>query len=198
MVATKPFLGRNVMTDIVCPYHRPQIVTLRPGVIELQGRDKSRKGDLIYADVNLMEEDVRVKVLDTLKSMADGASLEKAEKIVAGGMGVGDAAGFEMVKELTELLGAELAATSIPVDEGWISHDRKIGQTGKTVRPRLYIACGISGAVQHSVGMINSELIVSINKDPKAEIVNFADYAIVGDLRKIVPAIIAELKSLKA
>lgn len=197
MVATKPFLGRNVMADIICPGQRPQMVTVRPGIMELHTPDESRKGKLIHADINMSEEDVEVKVLDTVRSGADGVDLEGAEKIVAVGAGVGDQAGFEMLKELADLLGAELGATNLPVDAGWVSEERKIGQTGKTVRPRLYIACGISGAVQHAVGMMNSELIVAINKDPKAEIFDLADYGIVEDLYKVIPAIIAELKSQK-
>ena len=197
LVATKPFLGRNLMAEIVCPEIRPQIVTLRPGIMELLEKDRGRKGDLIYVDVGLREEDVTVKVIDRVRSASEGVSLDEADKIVAGGMGVGDEAGFETVKELAELLGAEMGATSLPVDEGWISQDRKIGQTGKSVRPRLYIACGISGAVQHTVGMVNSELIVAINKDPKAEIFDVADYGIVDDLHKVVPAIIDELRKMR-
>ncbi len=194
LVATKPFFGRNVMADIVCPDLRPQMVTVRPGIMELKGPDKGRKGHLVYADVDLKEEDVKVKVLETVESAPDGVRLDEAEKIVGVGMGVGDAAGFDMLKELADLLGAELGATTLPIDAGWISHDRQIGQTGKTVRPRLYIACGISGAVQHSVGIINSEIIVAINKDRNAEIFDVADYAIVDDLHKVVPAIIDELR----
>ena len=197
IVAGKPFLGRNVMADIICPHHRPQVVTVRPGVMELPAQDKTRRGELIYADVDFKEEDIKVKILDSIKSDTVGVNLENAEKIIAGGMGLGDAAGFELLKELADLLGAEMGATSPPVDAGWISHERQIGQTGKVIRPRLYIACGISGAIQHYVGMINSELIVAINKNPKAEIFDFADYGIVDDLYEIVPEIIDELKKLK-
>jgi electron transfer flavoprotein alpha subunit len=110
-------------------------------------------------------------------------------------MGVGNREGFELVRELAGLLGAHLGATSLPVDEGWLSEDYKIGQTGKTIRPRLYMGCGVSGAIQHSAGMINSELIVAINTDPKAEIFQFADYGIIGDVNKIVPALIRQLKA---
>ena len=112
-------------------------------------------------------------------------------------MGVGDKDGFEMLQELAALLGAAVGATNLPVDEGWISEDNKIGQTGKTIRPRLYIGCGISGAVQHSAGMIDSEVIVAINNDPDADIFKFADYGIVGDINEIIPAIIKELKKQK-
>ncbi len=194
IVATKPFFGRNLMADIICPFHRPQMVTVRPGVMELKAQDRGRKGELISLDINLKEEDIRVKVLDTVRSASDGVSLEEADKVVACGMGVGNREGFEMVKELADQLGANVGATSLPVDAGWISEDYQIGQTGKTIRPRLYIGCGISGAIQHSAGMINSELIVAININPKADIFNFADYGIIGDVNKIVPALIKELR----
>jgi len=197
MVATKPYFGRNLMADITCPVHRPQMVTVRPGVMELKAQDRERKGELICVDVKVKEEDTRVKVIKTVSSVPDGVPLEEADKVVAGGMGVGDAQGFETLRELAGLLGAQLGATSLPVDEGWISEDYKIGQTGKTIKPILYIGCGVSGAIQHSAGMINSECIIAINTDPKADIFNFADYGIVGDVNKIVPALIDQLKALK-
>ena len=197
LIATKPYFGRSVMGDIVCPKHRPQIATVRPGVMEPPAPDRKRKGELIHADIGLDEADVRVKITDTVVSAEEGVPLEQAEKVVAGGMGAGDAAGFDMIKELAALLGAEVGCTSLPVDAGWISHDRLIGQTGKTIRPRLYIGCGISGAIQHSAGMINSEIIVAINNNPNAEIFGFADYGINGDIKKIVPAIIEELKKME-
>lgn len=194
IVATKPFFGRNLMADIICPFHRPQMVTVRPGVMGLKAQDKGRKGELISLDINLREEDIKVKALDTVRSASDGVSLEEADKVVAGGIGVGGAEGFEMLKELADLLEAKVGATSLPVDARWISKDYQIGQTGKTIRPRLYIGCGVSGAIQHSAGMINSELIVAINIDPKADIFNFADYGIIGDVNQIVPALIKELR----
>ena len=197
MVATKPYFGRNLMADITCPVHRPQMVTVRPGVMEMKTQDRERQGELIYVDVKIKEEDTRVKVLETVSSVPDGVPLEEADKVVAGGMGVGDAQGFETLRELAGLLGAQLGATSLPVDEGWISEDYKIGQTGKIIKPKLYIGCGVSGAIQHSAGMINSECIVAINTDSKADIFNFADYGIVGDVNKIVPALIKQLKTAK-
>jgi electron transfer flavoprotein alpha subunit len=197
IVATKPYFGRNLMADIICPSHRPQMITVRPGVMELKAQDKKRRGNLIYVDVDLREEDTKVRVLDILRSTSEGISLEDADKVVAVGMGVGSREGFEQVKELAELLGAQIGATNLPVDEGWISEDNKIGQTGKTIRPKLYIGCGVSGAIQHSAGMINSELIVAINTNPRAEIFQFADYGIIGDVNKIVPAVIEQLKTKK-
>ena len=197
LVATKPYFGRNLMADIICPFHRPQMVTVRPGVMELKAQDRARHGEIIPIDVTIKEGDTRVKVIDTVRSAPDGVPLEQAEKVVTCGMGVGDVEGFETVRELADLLGAQLGATSLPVDEGWISEDRKIGQTGKTIKPKLYIGCGVSGAIQHSAGMINSECIIAINANPKAEIFDFADYGIVGDVSKVVPALIKQLKTGK-
>jgi electron transfer flavoprotein alpha subunit len=197
IVATKPFFGRDLMADIICPLHRPQMVTVRPGVMELKTKDRKRHGELIYIEVNCKEEDIKVKVLETIGAVSDSVSLEEAEKVVVAGKGVGTKEGFEMVKELAKLLGAHVGATSLPVDEGWVSEDKKIGQTGKTIRPKLYIGCGVSGAIQHSAGMINSELIIAINTNPKADIFNFADYGIVGDSNEIVPALIKELQAVK-
>jgi len=197
IVATKPFFGRDLMADIICPLHRPQMVTVRPGVMELKTHDRKRRGEIVYIDVNCKEEDIKVKVLETIRAVSDSISLEEAEKVVAAGMGVGTKEGFEIVKELAKLLGAQVGATSLPVDEGWVSEDKKIGQTGKTIRPKLYIGCGVSGAIQHSAGMINSELIIAINTNPKADIFNFADYGIVGDSNEIVPALIKEIQAVK-
>lgn len=194
IIATKPFFGRNLMADIICPFHRPQMVTVRPGVMELKAQDRARKGERVFVDVNVKTEDIKVKVVDTVRSISDGVSLEEADKVVAGGMGIGGMEGFEMLKELADLLGAKVGATSLPVDAGWISKDYQIGQTGKTIRPSLYIGCGVSGAIQHSAGMMNSELIVAININPKADIFNLADYGIVGDVNQIVPALIKELR----
>jgi electron transfer flavoprotein alpha subunit len=197
LVATKPYFGRNLMADIVCPFHRPQMVTVRPGVMELKAQDRARQGEIIPRDVTIKELDTRVKVIETVRSAPEGVPLEEAEKVVACGMGVGDVEGFEAARELADLLGAQLGATSLPVDEGWISEERKIGQTGKTIKPKLYIGCGVSGAIQHSAGMINSECIVAINTNPKAEIFDFADYGIVGDVKEIIPALIKQLRTLK-
>jgi len=197
IVATKPFFGRDLMADIICPLHRPQMVTVRPGVMELKTQDRKTRGEKVYVDVSCKEEDIRVKVLETSRAASDGISLEEAEKVVVAGMGVGTKENFEMVKEFAKLLGAQIGATSLPVDEGWVSEDKKIGQTGKTIRPKLYIGCGVSGAIQHSAGMINSELIIAINTNPKADIFNFADYGIVGDSNEIAQALIKELRTVK-
>ncbi len=196
-VSTRPAFGGNVMATITCPEHRPQMSTVRPGVMPLPERDESRKGEIIDLHVHFKKEDVRVEVLECLKGKSEGVNILEADRIVAAGMGVGDRDTFEMIRELAELLEAEVAATRLAVEAGWISHDFQIGQTGKTVRPSLYMACGISGAVQHTAGMSGSKIIIAINSDPNAEIFKIADYGIVGDVGKVVPALIAELKGLK-
>jgi electron transfer flavoprotein alpha subunit len=186
------------MATIICPEHRPQMSTVRPGVMPLPERDESRKGEIINLDLQLKREDVKVELLESVKGRSEGLSIQEAEKIVAIGMGAGDRDTFEMIKELAEMLEAEVAATRLAVEAGWISHNFQIGQTGKTVRPSLYMACGISGAVQHTAGMSGSKIIIAINSDPNAEIFKIADYGIVGEVGKVVPALIAELKSLKS
>ena len=198
LVATKPFFGRDVMADIKCPRHIPQIVSVRPGVMELKEKDNNRKGDLVFADVNIREKEVNVKILETVSSPSEEAALQDAEKVVAGGMGICDAEGFEMLKKFADILGAEVGGTTVPVEAGLIPTERLIGQTGKTIRPKFYIGCGISGAVQHSAGMINSELIVAINNNPDAEIFDFSDYGFVGNAYEIIPAIISELEKQKS
>jgi electron transfer flavoprotein alpha subunit len=197
-VSTRPAFGGNVMATIICPEHRPQMSTVRPGVMPLPERDDSRKGEIINPDLHFNKADTKVEVLESVKGWSEGVSIQEAEKIVAIGMGAGDRETFDMIKELADLLEAKVAATRLAVEAGWVSHDFQIGQTGKTVRPSLYMACGISGAVQHTAGMSGSKVIIAINSDPDAEIFKIADYGIVGDVGKVVPALIRELKSLKS
>jgi electron transfer flavoprotein alpha subunit len=196
-VSTRPAFGGNVMATIICPEHRPQMSTVRPGVMRLPERNESRKGEIIDLHVHFEREDVKVEVIECVKGKSEGINIQEADRIVAVGMGVGDRETFEMIKEMAELLEAEVAATRLVVEAGWISHGFQIGQTGKTVRPNLYVACGISGAVQHTAGMSGSKIIIAINTDPNAEIFKIADYGIVGDVGKVVPALIAELAALK-
>jgi electron transfer flavoprotein alpha subunit len=196
-VSTRPAFGGNVMATIICPEHRPQMSTVRPGVMALPEKDESRRGQIVPLDLQLNQEDVEVEILESVKGKSEGVNIQEAETIIAIGMGAGDTETFGMIEELAELLEGEVGATRLAVEAGWISHDFQIGQTGKTVRPNLYIACGISGTVQHTAGMSGSKIIIAINNDPNAEIFKIADYGIVGDVRKVVPAIIAELKSLK-
>jgi len=140
---------------------------------------------------------VQLKILQSVKAKSDGVRIEEAERIVAVGMGAEDAKAVEMIKELAELLDAEVGGSRLAVEAGYISHDCQVGQTGKTVRPDLYVGCGISGAVQHTAGMSGAKVIVAINRDPEAKIFNVADYGIVGEVNKIVPALIKELKTAK-
>ena len=196
-VSTRPAFGGNVMATIICPEHRPQMATVRPGVMPLPEKDESRNGEVMNLELGLNEVDVKVEILESIESKGKGLNIQEAERIVAIGMGTGDEETLEMIKELAELLEAEVAATRLAVEAGWMSHDRQIGQTGRTVRPSLYIGCGVSGAVQHTAGMSDSKVIIAINSDPNAEIFKIADYGIVGDMREVVPAMIAELRNLK-
>jgi len=194
-VSTRPAFGGNVMATIICPEHRPQMSTVRPGVMALPEKDEGREGQVIDLELLLHDKDIKVKILDSVRGTTEGVNIQDAERIVATGMGAGDKETFDMIAELAEALDAEVGATRFAVEAGWVSHDRQIGQTGKTVRPELYVGCGISGAVQHTAGMSASKMIVAINKDPNADIFKIADYGIVGDVRKVVPAILSELKN---
>jgi electron transfer flavoprotein alpha subunit len=196
-VSTRPAFGGNVVATIVCPNHRPQMATVRPGVMPLPEKDETRKGEAVPLKIQIKEQDIQVKILDSVEAASEGLAIEEAERVICVGMGGADADTFAMVRELAGLLYAEVGATRLAVETGLLAHDSQVGQTGKTIRPDLYMACGISGAVQHTAGMTGSKLVVAINKDPKAEIFHYADFGIVGDLRKVLPAIIEELKSLR-
>jgi len=196
-VSTRPAFGGNVVATIVCPNHRPQMATVRPGVMPLPEKDESRSGEVVPLKVQHEERDIQVKILQSVEAASEGVAIEEAERVICMGMGGADAETFAMIEELADLLDAEVAATRMAVEAGWLTHDSQVGQTGKTIRPALYLACGISGAVQHTAGMTGSKLVIAINKDPKAEIFNFADYGIVGELRQVLPAIIEALKLLR-
>lgn len=191
---TRPAFGGNLMATILCPYSRPQMATVRPGVMEAAAPNKSREGQIINLSVELGAEDLRAKVLEVVKSAKEAVSLTDAEVIVAGGNGLGDADGFKLLQELADKFdGGVVAASRAAVDSGWIEHNRLVGQTGTTVRPKIYFACGISGAIQHRAGMDGSECIIAINNNKNAPIFKVADYGLVGDLYQIVPQIIEEL-----
>ncbi len=189
---TCPAFGGSLMVTIVTPKHRPQMATVRPGVMKPLQKS-TRKGESISIPADIKDKDMRVSILDVIKETRRGIELEQTEIIVAGGMGVGSAENFQMLGKLAELLGGEVGATRDAVEAGWAPSGCMIGQTGKTVKPKLYLACGISGAVQHIVGMKDSELIVAISKDPKAPIFEITDYGIVADLHKVIPLLIQEL-----
>ena len=195
---TRPAFGGNLMATIVCPKNRPQMSTVRPGVMEKAVFDPERKGQVIRIKAELGPEDLRVKVLEVVKSLEEQVSLTDAKIIVSGGMGLGNPEGFELLKKLADKLGGVIGSSRACVDAGWIPHSFQVGQTGTTVKPAIYIACGISGAIQHVAGMKESGYIIAINKNEAAPIFEIADYGIVGDLYEVIPAFIEALDQKKA
>ncbi|MTI68720.1 MAG: electron transfer flavoprotein subunit alpha/FixB family protein [Firmicutes bacterium] len=195
LMMTRPAFGGNLMATIICPEHRPQMSTVRPGVMEKLERDESREGNIEKFEVEIPEESVNVEILEVVKETKEKVNIEESNVLVSGGRGLGNPENFKMLEELAAGLDGTVSASRAAVDAGWINHDYQVGQTGKTVRPELYIACGISGAIQHVAGMETSEFILAINKDEGAPIFEIADLGIVGDLNKVVPAIIEELKN---
>ncbi|MGD8562607.1 MAG: electron transfer flavoprotein subunit alpha [Desulfarculaceae bacterium] len=196
LLQTRPAFGGNVMATIYTPRARPQMATVRPGVMSMPQRQSGMKAKIINHEVSIEPKDLLVKLIGFTKEDQHKADLHAAKVIVAGGRGCGPE-GFELLRQLAEALGAEIAGTRVAVEEGWTTVDRQIGQTGVTVRPELYIACGISGAIQHRAGCLGSRYIVAINRDKRAPIFTVADYAIVGDLFKVVPALLSGLKGGK-
>ncbi|MEW6418121.1 MAG: FAD-binding protein [Nitrospirota bacterium] len=196
LLQIRPAFGGNIMATILCSNNRPQMATVRPRVMKRGQYDEGRKGEIIHVKANGISS--RTKVLDTIKEVSDiTVNLQEADIIVSGGRGVGDQKGFRLLEELAELLDGAIGASRAAVDEGWISYSHQVGQTGKTVCPKIYIACGISGAIQHLVGMQSSDIIIAINKNPEAPIFNVATYGIVGDLYEIVPLLIKKIKEVK-
>lgn len=197
LMMTRPAFGGNIMATIVCENHRPQMATVRPGVMKALEADATKTGSVESFDVPFTDADMNVKVLETVKTDHKTVDITEAKILVSGGRGVGNADNFKLLEDLADTLGGEVAASRACVDSGWISSDRQVGQTGKTVRPELYLACGISGAIQHAAGMENSDYIVAINKDEGAPIFGIADLGIVGDLNKILPKLNAAIQNLK-
>ena len=194
---TRPAFGGNLMATILCPDNRPQIGTVRPGVFK-KGEAGEAKAEIIKEDIHVAESDIRTKVIELIREMdSENVDLEGAEIIVSGGRGVGGPEGFEPIRALAKELGATVGASRAAVDAGWIAHAHQVGQTGKTVGPKLYIACGISGAIQHLAGMSSSDVVVAINKDPDAPIFDVADYGVVGNLFEVLPVLTEELKKAK-
>lgn len=191
---TRPAFGGNLMATILCSDTRPQIGTVRPGVFKKAAKVESH-AEIIREDIRVAEEEIRTKVLRTIADAAEEiVDLEGADIIVSGGRGVGGPEGFKPIEELAKVLGATVGASRAAVDSGWISHAHQVGQTGKTVAPKIYIACGISGAIQHRAGMSGADCIIAINKDPDAPIFTIANYGIVGNLFDVVPALTEEVK----
>ncbi len=196
LLATRPAFGGNLMATIICPEHRPQMATIRPGVfLKLDKSDRDYKVENIT--VSLSEDDIKTKVIKKVKILKDTVDITEANIVVAAGRGIGNIENVAIVKELADALGGNLAGSRAAVENGWVEKEYQVGQTGKTVRPTLYIACGISGAIQHVAGMQDADLIVAINKDANAPIMSVADYAIVGDFKKIIPEMINQLKTMK-
>ncbi|KYH34607.1 acryloyl-CoA reductase electron transfer subunit beta [Clostridium tepidiprofundi DSM 19306] len=194
LLMTRPAFGGNLMATIVCGEHRPQMSTVRPGVFEKLQNDENRKGEIENISVELNEDDIRTKIEDIVKMCKQCVDIGEADVLVAGGRGVGSKENFKLLESLASELGGTIAASRAAVDNGWADKDLQVGQTGKTVRPKLYVACGISGAIQHLAGMQESDYIIAINKDEDAPIMKVADLGIVGDMNKIIPELVAQIK----
>lgn len=195
---TRPTFGGNLMAVIMCPEHRPQMGTVRPGVFKKGAYDESRTGEIIKEDIHTSEEEIRTKLVERVNEVAEAVNLEEAEIIVSGGRGVGSAENFKLLEELAEVLGATVGCSRAVVDAGWMPHAHQVGQSGKTVAPKLYFAFGISGAIQHLAGISGSDTVIAVNKDPDAPIFDVADYGIVGNLNEVIPAMTEAFKARKA
>ena len=194
LMQIRPAFGGNIIATIVNTWDDPQMVTVREGVMKLDEPDFGRKGTVTPVEVKLTDAETVIKVLERVRADKE-VDLKGAQIIVAGGYGVGSKANFKLIYDLAEALGGEVGASRAAVDAGWIDHDHQVGQTGVTVRPRLYIACGISGSIQHCAGMSESKKIIAINTDPGAPIFSVAHYAIVGDLNTVIPQMIKAFKA---
>lgn len=186
------------MATIICPRTRPQMATVRPGVMQKNEPKAGATGEIVRIKPTISADDIKVKVVEVVKSAKELISLTDADIICAAGRGLGDKAGFDLMEKFAAKVGGVVAASRAAVDAGWIDHSRQVGQTGTTVKPKIYFACGISGAIQHLAGMQDSDIIVAINKDPDSPIMEIADYAIPGDLYKVIPEIIAEWDNAEA
>ena len=198
LLMTRPAFGGNIMATIVCKEFRPQMATVRPGVMQALPTDTSRTGEVELFKVEFTDADMNIKIREVIKEKHAKVDITEAKVLVSGGRGIGNAEYFDVLKELADELGGLVTSSRANVDAGWIGRERQVGQTGKTVRPDLYMACGISGAIQHLAGMEDSEFIVAINKDAQAPIFDVADLGVVGDLHKIMPILIDKVRALKA
>jgi len=196
LLMTRPAFGGNIMATIICPDHRPQCATVRTGVM-IALEKSERTGVIREFDAKLTSEDQNITILETVKSTKKMKDITEANILVSGGRGVGKAENVEVLQDLASTLGGEVAASRAVVDAGFMKKDRQVGQTGKTVRPDLYLACGISGAIQHLAGMEDSELVIAINKDASAPIFEVADVGIVGDMHRILPKLVTEIEKIK-
>ena len=194
LLQTRPAFGGNIMATILCPNRRPQMATVRHKVMKEAPLQESRKGEIVRRKASAESLMSRTTLKEFVEEVEETVSIVDADIIVSGGRGLGKPENFDLIRELALALGGAVGASRSAVDAGWIPYSHQVGQTGKTVSPKLYIACGISGAIQHLVGMRSSDVIVAINKDPEAPIFDVATYGIVGDLFKVVPALIRKLK----
>jgi electron transfer flavoprotein alpha subunit len=197
LLQTRPAFGGNIMATIECPHTRPQMATVRPKVMAPSKPDPLRKGEVIHVQLASNILHTQIEVLETVINNEDQVNIQEVETLVAGGRGLDSAKGFALIRELASELNGAVAASRAAVDSGWIPYPHQVGQTGKTVSPKLYIACGISGAVQHAVGMQSAEIVVAINRDKNAPIFDIATYGVVGDLYEVVPQLIKRLQEIK-
>lgn len=195
LLASRPAFGGNIMATILCKKYRPQMATVRPKVMRALPRASGRAGEVIAESIPLREADLRTKVIEIVRATTRRMRIDEADIIVAGGKGLGGPDGFALVHRLAATLGAAVGASRDVVEAGWIGHEHQVGQTGVTVTPKIYFAIGISGAIQHLVGMQNSALIIAVNKNPDAPIFQSCHYGIVGDALEVVPLLIASLEA---
>ena len=195
LLMTRPAFGGNTIATIACPNHRPQMATVRPGVMQAQKKVEGAKVEIINYNPGFTPNNKYVEILDIVKEVTDVVDIMDAKILVSGGRGVGSAENFKILQDLADVIGGVVSCSRAVVDNGWLPKDLQVGQTGKTVRPNVYFAIGISGAIQHAAGMEESDIIIAINKDETAPIFDIADYGIVGDLNKIVPALTEALKA---
>ncbi|NLW46277.1 MAG: electron transfer flavoprotein subunit alpha [Firmicutes bacterium] len=194
LLQTRPAFGGNLMATILCPNHRPQMATVRPKVFKPLTEDSARTGEITPVDLSAVKWDIRSKVLEVVKETGYIVNLEEANIIVSGGRGLCDPKNFAMVEELAKVLGGAVGASRAAVDAGWVPYAHQVGQTGKTVGPKIYFACGIHGAIQHMAGMSSADVIIAINKNPDAPIFKIATYGIVGDVREVLPLLTKEFQ----
>ena len=197
LMMTRPAFGGNIMATIVCPDYRPQMSTVRPGVMQKLQADESRTGAIVKHDAKLVAEDMNVEILENIKETKEKVNIEDAKILISAGRGIGSKENTAVLYDLSDQIGGQVSGSRAVIDSGWLDKDRQVGQTGKTVRPDLYFACGISGAIQHVAGMEESELIIAINKNATAPIFEVADLGIVGDANKIVPLVTEMIKNIK-
>lgn len=198
LLQTRPAFGGNIMATIICPDHRPQMATVRSNVFKKEKVGENETGDVVDIDVDLSGVKERMKRVESVVEEVNAVDLKAADYIVSGGRGIGKPENFSTIEGLAKALGGAVGASRATVDAGWISHHHQVGQTGKTVCPLVYVACGISGAIQHLAGMQSADLIIAVNKDPDAPIFDVADFGLVGDLHDIVPEFTKQIEALKS